>query len=109
MLRHLKSVILALTALGTLCAGPVAACICADEPPKAMPCCPDDPEPSEVFAACDPASAEVLRPSVPDLTQPAIVAAPSWLMQDPPAPAESAPPTPYSSPPIYLATLRLRI
>jgi hypothetical protein len=46
---------------------------------------------------------------VPDLTQPAIVAAPSWLMQDPPAPAESAPPTPYSSPPIYLATLRLRI
>jgi hypothetical protein len=119
MLQRLGRAILLLTALGILYSGPVAACVCADEPAAPMPCCPDDAQPSgqanhnplsDIDVACDPLAAEVVLPSSPDFPQPVALSneVPSWLTSDPPAPAQPAEPPPYHAPPIYLTTLRLR-
>ena len=119
MLRRLQPVILLAAALGIVYAGPVAACVCADGPVTAMPCCPDDAQPpgdanhhapAEVDIACDPLSAEALLPSVPDIPQTVAVSSelPPWLTVDPPERAAPAYLPRYGGPPIYLVTLRLR-
>jgi hypothetical protein len=114
MLRRYKAPILVLAALGVLFAGPVAACLCVDEP---MPCCPDEPEPAQhpndacathVAAPCEATPPETLLPSAPDSPQPAASVAPAWYEHAPPVTAAPPTPEPYASPPIYLVTLRLR-
>jgi len=118
MMRRLANSMLLLTALGVLCSGPVAACVCADEPMPSMPCCPDDPEPmhpshggfgAQIAAACDPLPADILAPSMPELPQLAAVAAPLWITHAPASLPYAAAPEPNASPPLYLLTLRLRI
>jgi hypothetical protein len=119
MLRRFASPILVLGALGILFSGPVAACVCADEPVAPMPCCPEDGGSAghadhgvlpDVDRACDPQSADALRPGSPDLPQPVVFAneLPFWHTSDAPAQPPLVEPAPYNSPPIYLLTLRLR-
>lgn len=117
-MRQFDRALLVVAALGILCAGPVAACACADEMP-AMPCCPDDPQPSDrsqqdfqsgINAVCDPVAADTLLPGPLDFPQPANVTdeLSQRLTTDPPRPTPLAQPPPYAAPPIYLVTLRLR-
>ena len=119
MSRRLVSPILVLAALGILCAGPVAACVCADEPVMPMPCCPEDAGSSghadhhaqpDVDQPCDPPAADALLPGSPDFPQPVAFAneLPPWHTSDLPAQAPLVEPAPYDSPPIYLLTLRFR-
>ena len=110
-----------LITLGILCSGPVAACVCAEEPAPAMPCCPDDPQsldhskhgqPNSVIdTACDPMSADLLSAGSQDLPPPIGISSatqPPWSTHGPPSPRILALQQPYDSPPIYLVTLRLR-
>jgi hypothetical protein len=110
-----------LIALGILCSGPVAACVCPDEPVHAMPCCPDDvgspdqsrhDQPDSMSAAdCAPQSADLLVVGSQDVPPPVGIsggAPPPRLTHDPPPTRVLAVQQPYDSPPIYLVTLRLR-
>jgi hypothetical protein len=109
------------TAMGLLYAGPVAACICVDEPMPAMPCCPDDPQDSDQtthaspdltsYSACTLVPADLLPSGPQDLPSPVAIsgtAALEWSPRAPPAVWVPRPQEPHESPPIYLVTLRLR-
>jgi len=101
-------------------AGPVAACVCADQMPPEMPCCPDQPQdtghfnaglPHSLDATCSPVATELLSVGTQDL--PAPLALPTsipgaWMTHGPPPLALRPPPAPHNTPPIYLVTLRLR-
>lgn len=112
--------IVILLALGALFAGPVSACVCADDHMAAMPCCPDQPQdvdhldfglPSTARAVCDPAQADLLPAGPLDLPAPVAIAAsahPAWLAHGPPGPGTFLPPRLYDAPPVYLLTLRFR-
>jgi hypothetical protein len=119
-MRLLGRIVVLMLSLGVLYSGPVAACVCADEMPPSMPCCPDDPLdsghsdfglPGTVATACDPAPADLLPAGSFELSPPVAIssaAPPPWQTHAPP-PA-LAPPTPVAGTarPIYLVTLRLR-
>ena len=112
-------IVVLLLALAVLYAGPVAACVCADDLPMAeMPCCPDQPaDPSglglsaEVAPACASMAASFL--TVGEQALPAFVA----IAEMPPAQRPRGPPLisvrswtePFTHPPPYLVTRRLRI
>ena len=109
------------TAVGVLCAGPIAACICVDEPMPAMPCCPDEPQDSKQtthapadlasYSDCAVVPADLLPPGPQDFPSPIAIssaAAPEWLPRAPPAVWLPRSREPYVSPPIYLVTQRLR-
>lgn len=117
MLRRYAAPTLVLAMLGALFAGPAAACLCADEPMPAMPCCPDEPEPShqpkdacatQVAATCEAMGVDALLPSTPDSPQPATGIATARYEHTPSLSPAVPIPEPYASPPIYLVTLRLR-
>jgi hypothetical protein len=120
MHRRLKGLLILAAAAVLLHAGPVAACVCADAPAPAMPCCPDEPQGSthgdhglattERYSACEVSAAELLVGSSPELPAPIWIAAegpPLWT-HGPPVAQTAARPAAYESPPIYLVTLRLR-
>jgi hypothetical protein len=107
--------------MGLLYAGPVAACICVDEPMPEMPCCPDDgqdenqtiPLPADIasYSSCAFVPADLLPSSSPDLPAPVAIAfapLPEWSSHVPPSALIPSPPERHDSPPIYLVTLRLR-
>jgi hypothetical protein len=110
-----------LAAMAVLYAGPVAACICVDEPMPAMPCCPDDLQDSDQarqlpadlasYADCTLVPADLL-PSGPQDLPPSVAISsavpPEWSPRAPPEPRVRRAPTHYQSLPIYLVTLRLR-
>ena len=117
MLRRFTGPILVLATLGALFAGPATAYLCADQPMPPMPCCPDEPEPSQhpndgcatqIAAACEATGTEALVPSAPDSPQPAAGVASVWYELTPLALPVAPIPEPHASPPIYLVTLRLR-
>lgn len=121
MIKRLARSTVLLLILSVVYSGPVAACVCADEPMPEMPCCPDDPQRADHsdsmhtgFAfdpACEPAPADVLPAGTQDIPAPAAIssgAPPPWLTHGPPAVQIPAFPEPFDSPPIYLVTLRLR-
>jgi hypothetical protein len=101
-------------------AGPVAACVCADQMPPDMPCCPDQPQdtghsnvglPHSMNVVCSPVSADLVPAGTQDLPAPLALPTsipPAWMTHGPPLLALRAPPVPHDTPPIYLVTLRLR-
>ena len=101
-------------------AGPVAACVCADQMPPDMPCCPDQPQdarhfnaglPNSMDVACSPVAAELLQSGTQDLPAPAALPTSirrAWITHGPPPLALRPPAVPHDTPPIYLVTLRLR-
>jgi hypothetical protein len=101
-------------------AGPVAACVCADQMPPDMPCCPDQPQDNghlnfglahSMNVACDPVAAELLQAGTLEMPAPLALPTsipPAWLARPPAPVAFRAPPVPHDTPPIYLTTLRLR-
>lgn len=114
-------IVVLLLALGVLYSGPVAACVCPDDMPPGMPCCPDEPlhsgdhdsaAPGPVAAVCSPTPADLLPAGSIELSAPIAIlcaAPPPWQTHGPPQ--AFAPPAPeqHPAPPIYLTTLRLRI
>ena len=122
-MRFFGRIVVLMLTLGVLYSGPVAACICADEMPPSMPCCPDDlPNsghsghsdfglPGTVAAACDPAPADLLPAGSFELSPPLAIssgAPPPWQTHAPPPMLAPPAPEPSTAPPIYLVTLRLR-
>jgi hypothetical protein len=119
MLSRFARTFAVLAAMSLLYAGPVAACICVDEPMPAMPCCPDDPQdsdqlsvPADVasYSACTLVPADLL-PGSQDLPSPVAIssaAPPEWSPRAPPAVGVAPSQEPYRSPPTYLVTLRLK-
>jgi len=119
MIRRLARMIGLLTMLGILYSGPVVACVCPDHMP-AMPCCPEDEggaarpgyakTATDVYAACDPVSADFLAAETPDPP------APTAIVQTPRSPSAHVLPAaripvsqqPYVARPIYLVTERRR-
>ena len=109
-----------LAAMAVLYAGPVAACICVDQPMPEMPCCPGDPQDSEAtqlpadlasYSDCTFVPADLLPCGPQDLPSPVAISSaipPEWSPRAPPEPRLRTSPTHYHSPPIYLVTLRLR-
>lgn len=120
IMHRLGRVVLLLLTLGILCSGPVAACVCPDGGMPTMPCCPDQhPHGGDVglgtshslAVACASTPAQLL-PAV-SLDLPIAVGIVSdisspWT-RGPPTSALASPQLAASAPPIYLATLRLRI
>jgi len=120
MSRFARTLVLVLIA-AILHAGPVAACVCANDMPPEMPCCPDEPRdtgvpdfdlPPALDASCNPAPTDLLPAGAQDI--PAPLAIPSSIpatsmAHGPPPLAVRARPAPHDAPPVYLATLRLRI
>jgi hypothetical protein len=121
MFARFSRVLVLLAAAGVVYAGPVAACLCAAEPVRQMPCCPDDAQQqdqsdcrqpdSQANAVCDPVPVDLLAAGTLDLSPPIAISAalPSWSVHGPPRAALATFPPPHDSPPIYLITLRLRI
>jgi hypothetical protein len=110
-----------LAAMAVLYAGPIAACICVDEPMPAMPCCPDDLQDSDQatqlpadlasYSDCTFVPADLLPSGPQDLPSPIAISSaipPEWSPRAPPEPRIHRSPTHCYSPPIYLVTLRLR-
>ena len=120
-LSHLCRLLLALTALCVMYAGPVAACVCAMDSATDMACCPDQQgsahsnciqADAQADAVCTPVSASALTSASFDFSLPAAIFAspvPLWSAHGPP----TVPiPIRYQAPdatPVYLVTLRLRI
>lgn len=120
IMHRVGRVVLLLLTLGILCSGPVAACVCPDAGMPAMPCCPDQhPHGGDVglgishslAVACASTPAQLL-PAV-SLDLPIAVGivsdVPSAWTRGPPTSPLASPQLSASAPPIYLATLRLRI
>jgi hypothetical protein len=114
-------VLTVLATMAVLYTGPVAACICVDEPMPEMPCCPDDPQDSDQatqmpadlasYSDCTFVPADLLPSGPQDLPPPVAISSavpPEWWPRAPPEPWVRRSPTRYPSPPIYLVTLRLR-
>jgi len=120
MSRFARTLVLVLIA-AILHAGPVAACVCANDMPPDMPCCPDVPRDTgdpdfglapAFDAACNPAPGDLLPAGAQEIPAPLAIPSsipPAWMTPGPPPLAFHAPPAPHDAPPIYLATLRLRI
>ena len=112
--------LLALTALCVMYAGPVAACVCAMDSATDMACCPDQQgsahsnciQADAQAGTCTPVSASALTSASFDFSLPAAIfasAVPLWSAHGPP---RVPIPIRYQAPdstPVYLATLRLRI
>ena len=110
-----------LAAIAVLYAGPIAACICVDQPMPELPCCPDDPRDSDQaaqlpadlasYSGCTFVPADLLPSGPQDLPSPVAISSaipPEWSPRTPPEPRVRRSPTHYHFPPIYLVTLRLR-
>jgi hypothetical protein len=118
---HVSRLLIALTALCVMYAGPVAACACAMKSATDMPCCPDQqgsdqstcvqPD-AQAGTVCAPVSADALTSVSFDFSLPAANFAsplPLWSVHGPPrVPIPIRYQTPDSTP-VYLVTLRLRI
>jgi hypothetical protein len=121
MISRLSRLLIVLTAAVVAYAGPVAACLCVNEPAKEMPCCPDDVQQqdhsncpqsdSELTAACDTVPADFVPAGTQDLSLPVALSAapPPWVVHGPPAASIATSPPHRHSSPIYLVTQRLRI
>ena len=121
MHRFGRAVVLLLT-LAILWSGPIAACVCAgDQSMPAMPCCPDQVHhagqhdlgvPPSFDVSCAQAAVTLLPTSVQEQLAPAAIVAAvpeQWRTRaPPPLPTPELRPR-LDTPPIYLATLRLRI
>ena len=121
MPRRFARVLTVLAAMAVLYAGPVAACICVDQPMPEMPCCPDDRQDSDQATQlpanlasssdCTFVPADLLPSGPQDLPSPVAISSvipPEWSLRAPPEPWVHRSPPRYHSPPIYLVTLRLR-
>lgn len=121
MTGRFARVLTVLAAMGILYSGPVAACICIDEPMPEMPCCPDDPQDSDrathlpadlaSYSNCAFVPSDLLPSGAQDLPSPVAISSavpPEWSPRAPPEPWVRRSLADYPSPPIYLVTLRLR-
>src|SRR5262245_37602827 len=121
-MRRLGRQIVLLLVLAVLHAGPVAACICADDASMpAMPCCPDQGAdfghtdhavPPSADVACDTVAVSLIPASSPDVPAPIGIPSaepPARLTHAPPPLRSPLPPAPLGAEPLYLVTLRLRI
>lgn len=122
VMRRLGHAIVVLLAFAILCSGPVAACVCpADQAIPGMPCCPEQGQHAgqhdlgvipSVDVTCGPVAVSLLPAAAQDVPLPVFIVADvpePWRTRDPPPLRSIHPSTPLGAPPIYLATLRLRI